>query len=58
MCMKVLDSINDLRAVGLKNIDNFVLGLKASQGIFLAWLPKLLCIFKEKEVLQYFTALS
>ena len=34
MCMNGLDSINDLCAVGLNNIDNFVLGLKASQEIF------------------------
>ena len=56
--MNGLDTINDLCAVGLNNIDIFDLDLKASQGIFLAWLPKLLCVFKEKEVLQYFAALS
>ena len=50
MCMKVLDSINDLCAVGLNNINNFVLDLKASQVIFLARLPKLLWVFKKEEV--------
>ena len=47
-----------MTCVWLIDINNFVLDFKASQLIFLAGLPKLPCVFKEKEVWQYFTALS